>query len=111
MTSYELRISDWSSDVCASDLAFLGVLDPVLVLILVVGLGVLGRDGENDAAGHITLDRERVAADQQVVGVELRRVGRRRGDAIAGGGEIALDDQRAGDVAGEARAEDRTSVV
>src|SRR3546814_15378255 len=46
-----MRISDWSSDVCSSDL--------------------------------------------------LRRVGRRGGEAVAGGGEVALDNQRASDVAGE----------
>src|SRR3546814_7445628 len=27
-TSYELRISDWSSDVCSSDLVFMALMDP-----------------------------------------------------------------------------------
>src|SRR3546814_8663366 len=29
MTAYELRISDWSSDVCSSDLAWIGGVDAV----------------------------------------------------------------------------------
>src|SRR3546814_10544067 len=85
-----MRMSDWSSNVCSSG------LDPVLVLILVVGLGVLGRDGEDDDARHIAFDRERVAADEQIVGVEFRRIGRRGCEAIAGGGDSALDDERIG---------------
>src|SRR3546814_9135735 len=63
------------------------------------------RDGEDDAARHIAFDRERVAADEQIVGVEFRRIGRRRCEAIAGGGDSALDDERASDIAREASAD------
>src|SRR3546814_19338263 len=63
------------------------------------------RDGEDDAARHIAFDRERVAADEQIVGGEFRRIGRRRCEAIAGGGDSALDDERASDIAREASAD------
>src|SRR3546814_2004938 len=33
-TAYEMRISDWSSDVCSSDLLFVDVLDVALALVL-----------------------------------------------------------------------------
>src|SRR3546814_13478480 len=44
-TAYELRISDWSSDVCSSDLQAAG---PELDL----ALGVVGRDVLDDPATH-----------------------------------------------------------
>src|SRR3546814_17736141 len=44
-TAYEMRISDWSSDVCSSDLAAAGVVDrdydaPAKKIVDVAGIGV-----------------------------------------------------------------------
>src|SRR3546814_6642922 len=47
-TAYEMRISDWSSDVCSSELAFLGVQAAVIALIV----RAVHRIGE-----HILVDR------------------------------------------------------
>src|SRR3546814_4965947 len=47
--AYELRISDWSSDVCSSDLTLAGDLEPATIgtslLILVVEVGVMAGFG------------------------------------------------------------------
>src|SRR3546814_3800439 len=53
MTAYELRISDWSSDVCSSDL-----LDGVLIEILEAS-DVLGCHPSNEEAdvAEVTIDR------------------------------------------------------
>src|SRR3546814_6366008 len=40
MTAYEVRISDWSSDVCSSDLPGISLADRVVAL---VGFGDIGR--------------------------------------------------------------------
>src|SRR3546814_9397227 len=40
-TAYELRISDWSSDVCSSDLPLAEMID--LALVIVARLGLTGR--------------------------------------------------------------------
>src|SRR3546814_1442965 len=59
-TAYEMRISDWSSDVCSSDLDAAGLDDAA-------GLH------DRDAVGDL-LDRRQVVADEQRS--EERRVGK-----------------------------------
>src|SRR3546814_11821958 len=51
-TAYGMRISDWSSDVCSSDLAGIGMLPGVLELIPAAKVSVVGikRDEESLAA-------------------------------------------------------------
>src|SRR3546814_18644709 len=40
-TAYEMRISDWSSDVCSSDLQTLSLFDAVAMIVgLVIGAGI-----------------------------------------------------------------------
>src|SRR3546814_7395021 len=54
-TAYELRISDWSSDVCSSDLLFETTwtsLGLVTMLYLVIGLGYARKPGAPSAVGH-----------------------------------------------------------
>src|SRR3546814_6395710 len=48
-TAYELRISDWSSDVCSSDLH---------VLLRVAALGSAGQDGHERQGEHDRGERE-----------------------------------------------------
>src|SRR3546814_3534432 len=62
-TAYEMRISDWSSDVCSSDLAFHQRL----------------ADALGDAAMHLALDDHRVDHFAEVIDgdrSEERRVGK-----------------------------------
>src|SRR3546814_9516479 len=47
-TAYEMRISDWSSDVCSSDLLLFLIAGGALVL---AGRGALGHGGWLDGAG------------------------------------------------------------
>ncbi len=70
--------------------AFLGILDPVVVFIVVGGAGVLGRNRKDDAAGYIAFDQQGRPALQQIVRVELGGVRGRCGIAIAGGGDRPL---------------------
>src|SRR3546814_19558672 len=51
-TAYEMRISDWSSDVCSSDLGKSMVLDPVDLFISEAGLAPLPAQ---TAEGAVTL--------------------------------------------------------
>src|SRR3546814_7243506 len=55
-TAYEMRISDWSSDVCSSDLDILGIRDDAdrddrVAEFGRFGLAVLGLDLRGDAGG------------------------------------------------------------
>src|SRR3546814_1733452 len=68
-TAYEMRISDWSSDVCASDLLVEALLrgpDPLPEL-----QAVLAND-EIEVAQAI-LERSRVLQDQDLIDVVMRR--------------------------------------
>src|SRR3546814_14421457 len=64
-----MRISDWSSDVCSSDLLGEGVLDPLVLADRAVEhdalLGILGR-----AAQRVAPDADRLGADQHARGIE-----------------------------------------
>src|SRR3546814_4413851 len=58
-TAYELRISDWSSDVCSSDLQVGAVLASVSVdMAVVLGGACRQRDGGGHAVGEIGGDAE-----------------------------------------------------
>src|SRR3546814_9016962 len=50
-TAYEMRISDWSSDVCSSD------LPPVWVLVMATGIEIRGADGSLRFIGSDRLPR------------------------------------------------------
>src|SRR3546814_5161055 len=73
-TAYEMRISDWSSDVCSSDLD----------LVAHRGLGLRRRADEDDAGGVQRLDELRVLREEAEAGVH--RFGaallRRRDDPV-----------------------------
>src|SRR3546814_3697448 len=79
-TAYEMRISDWSSDVCSSDLLF----EPLDGIVAAVELGVLQhglmqRDRGLDAFDHHLLQRALEAHDRAFAGAarsEERRVGK-----------------------------------
>src|SRR3546814_6344650 len=78
-TAYELRISDWSSDVCSSDLIV--EFDPDLA-IGAAGVGLVG--DKTDRARHRTCavkralrSRERFDA-REVIGVDIERALNRR---------------------------------
>src|SRR3546814_16022926 len=63
-TAYEMRISDWSSDVCSSDLAKVGGDDAAARAIvdlsgnvdLVENSGAISATGAKDAADNIAID-------------------------------------------------------
>src|SRR3546814_18267496 len=81
-TAYEMRISDWSSDVCSSDLVVgpavaddLGMQDEAVALV---------------AGDEVELDGAAPAADHRVV------------EAVRGGQDMALADQEARAVAAAA---------
>src|SRR3546814_14555037 len=69
-TAYEMRISDWSSDVCSSDLA--GVVG-VVVAVDRAELAVVGQAGQGaaDAALAAAQQGQRVARVEAERGVEL----------------------------------------
>src|SRR3546814_1953732 len=72
-TAYEMRISDWSSDVCSSDLNTLwrGFLDAARIAgVAIVALVVVFLARERDFAG--------VHDDDMVAVVEMRREGDRK---------------------------------
>src|SRR3546814_6998438 len=80
-----MRISDWSSDVCSSDLLHLNARD---VGVLVVGLGVL-EDGPIallDLAGAVEADQHaaRLGLVQDVLRDDLQH--HRKADPLRGGG-------------------------
>src|SRR3546814_1691673 len=56
-TAYEMRISDWSSDVCSSDL--LELFEEIIVIILDLHVGVFGGLGRGIAARLVEGDHRR----------------------------------------------------
>src|SRR3546814_5582848 len=89
-TAYELRISDWSSDVCSSDLveARQEAVDTALVARVGqrrgVGGGFAVRGGGADALGNRPLHRERVG-DLAERGLDRAFIARERGIALRPG--------------------------
>src|SRR3546814_997758 len=79
-TAYELRISDWSSDVCSSDLTG-GVLD---VRKGMQTLGRLRRLGTQGVCRHRPDEEDMVGHVQRRPGDA--RIGRRGGPAVVGQG-------------------------
>src|SRR3546814_8478600 len=66
-TAYEMRISDWSSDVCSSDLSVDDPLDDADLFVRTYTIIVADRDG-----GGVVAERNMVAAKRS----EERRVGK-----------------------------------
>src|SRR3546814_6702372 len=104
MTAYEMRISDWSSDVCSSDLL---VTQAALILaILVLGTCDPAVDPWTTAAAalavaffsasqDIVIDAYRIeilSDDEQGVGAASTQFGYRVGILAAGAGAVALSD-------------------
>src|SRR5207342_2007719 len=81
--------------------AFLDVGNSVIVLVGVGRAEVRGCGIEHDPTGDVAGNPNRRAALQEVVGVELRRVCRRGGRAIAGNTDRILDGDRPADIAVE----------
>src|SRR3546814_17092422 len=83
-TAYEMRISDWSSDVCSSDLV--ARLDPLAVRevtemraaleVLALRHAVQRMTAESLAAAHQALLDSTTAADIVALSSEARRVGK-----------------------------------
>src|SRR3546814_3951449 len=110
MAAYELRISDWSSDVCSSDL---GVSEPALV-----EAGVHAAGGDELVVAAALHDASRVHDDHQIgvlsggepVGDAHDRAA--RGEPVEGAGEdlLGLGVDRGGRlVEDEKRSEEHTS--
>src|SRR3546814_3906863 len=66
-TAYEMRISDWSSDVCSSDL---GIIDAVIAVVELLQAGHIGR--------HVAVGRadDTGRPGHDMVRSEERRVGK-----------------------------------
>src|SRR3546814_20598898 len=104
-TAYEMRISDWSSDVCSSDLLVLvaGTLRPILepdkreARVLAAAAEVEAADREYRLHG-LLLVVQQIFADlaQRFVGVRDGRAGR-RGDLPAHEHLILVGRERLGD--------------
>src|SRR3546814_8539823 len=69
-TAYEMRISDWSSDVCSSDLR-IGTIAAIYVVPTVADR-ILDRVVAGAAVDRVVAE----AADQRIVRSEERRVGK-----------------------------------
>src|SRR3546814_6139805 len=97
-TAYEMRISDWSSDVCSSDLRVVPVRRNILKWMAVAGGGPLEQQAVYQDAGLAVLDLDyieiRVAADRLLDG----GLGILFGEWL-----IAADAQPAGPAVGVAR--------
>src|SRR3546814_5352882 len=65
-TAYEMRISDWSSDVCSSDLVC------EIVAALLAGTGVVAHfiGGKPSAGSHLAGQREHIGAGVLAEGLE-----------------------------------------
>src|SRR3546814_7071905 len=95
MSAYEMRISDWSSDVCSSDLSELQALE-FIVVALAQGERVADRDRpdrraphQRDAGGHAKLvGIEGVDVLEHIAEVDER--GNARGRAVEQRGEEHL---------------------
>src|SRR3546814_17441876 len=76
-SAYEMRISDWSSDVCSSDLG----LEPVVVRRLSrLVIGAADGGGDRELRGEVGVgavgDRHRGVLDRHVLPERLRRLAR-----------------------------------
>src|SRR3546814_4957815 len=54
-TAYEMRISDWSSDVCSSDLSTALLADFITIIAISVLAGIVVRGGMAGASGSFLL--------------------------------------------------------
>src|SRR3546814_7277294 len=127
-TAYEMRISDWSSDVCSSDLLTglderMTFLSEAQIFLLVEPLRLyagnkarIGADGDIDMPGleraHHFIAAQRECAVAGVWCLEPRRRMQRRqndkmGDVRSGHEEFALETARAGALHALRRSEER----
>src|SRR3546814_4453135 len=109
-TAYEMRISDWSSDVCSSDLQRVARGDAPLELPIQPGVGTPTLEATQDAApdehaeGHAQHDERGCERDR------AEHPGQRRTDQQAGGaGQAAADPQLVGGEAAHNHGIDRKS--
>src|SRR3546814_13546911 len=95
-TAYEMRISDWSSDVCSSDLD----LDQPLVQIIVCSdrLGMaIGTGGANAAGQRLVQEiARRVQEERHRIARMPAASGRRVDDAVRGRGGAVVGQDRHG---------------
>src|SRR3546814_3749674 len=70
-TAYELRISDWSSDVCSSDLAGDENLDRVRITVEILIVDMLDQFG---AGNHLALVVKQIAEQLVFLGGQLHRL-------------------------------------
>src|SRR3546814_2396314 len=75
-TAYEMRISDWSSDVCSSDLKVLTKQDIIAIVKYLINL--INSKAEVDDIDHLSNRRVRTAGEQLYAqfGVGLSRMAR-----------------------------------
>src|SRR3546814_8483953 len=115
-TAYEMRISDWSSDVCSSDLQ--GDADPAAPVDHADVEGVEHRDGKKGAADCHEGAAQHDRASAQAVHVDALRLDRQRvlanhaqGKAERRAEEAVADrwNQGEGEVGEGARSEEHTS--
>src|SRR3546814_5582772 len=79
-TAYEMRISDWSSDVCSSDLEEVGGRMRAIEATELLDIGKLHAQqlqpfGRRDAADARRLDSLHVPPDERKLGVHAARLG------------------------------------
>src|SRR3546814_10254911 len=85
-TAYELRIRDWSSDVCSSDLGELVAEVVVVVGQVRIDDGVVGRYAEAGVAEHVldvelpAVDLRRLLVHRHVDAEHRQRIARLAGD-------------------------------
>src|SRR3546814_9249388 len=70
-TAYEMRISDWSSDVCSSDLHVIGAADKA-ERMQVQAVGDRTRHHVDPAVGHLQLAAAQIVAERHRVSPDLR---------------------------------------
>src|SRR3546814_5303395 len=85
-TAYEMRISDWSSDVCSSDLAAVDATKAVLIGVAVAGLRTRRLDAVDIFLGVAELERifRRGGGEEDFVQAAVEELGEAllRADAV-----------------------------
>src|SRR3546814_3529688 len=75
-TAYEMRISDWSSDVCSSDLSLETVLAPMVMSTLVASPGTVAADQVPCGTTKRQLKSPIVMSGDEIATVVLDEIGR-----------------------------------
>src|SRR3546814_15886730 len=100
MTAYEMRISDWSSDVCSSDLRIAVAINARLDIILDLRLQIGTEDIEGEFGNRLPRDAavDAIFVDAAKVAIQVA-IGHRiigRGQAIVVLGEPRSEERRVG---------------